>query len=59
MNDKKRCCANCEYYVKKDGELVCNDYDGLYFNWSMKPGEKCPDFVFNKEKEEKVYILAY
>ena len=43
-----RCCGTCEYNKWVDGEFVCNNPDGEYFECETEYGDKCPDW----EKKE-------
>ena len=45
----EKCCENCKFYKEQEERLICDDYDGLYFKWDMKPTERCPDFEKKKE----------
>ena len=44
--EESRKCAYCQFYCKNHkGLMVCEDYDGLYFQCEMQATERCPDFI--------------
>ena len=54
---KKRCCATCGFYEKDTfGDMLCMDYEGLYFQWKMRPDERCPEYIDNEKSKESLTI---
>ena len=51
--EEHQICVNCCHYL--DG--ICYDDDGEYFMWTMKPSERCPDWM--EIKNDQTGICKY